>query len=323
MVCKHILLTAFLNELELIFLHTVKWFKVLLYYSNNLICFKWVRTNLFAHWYCCFCVHYKLFIYKPLFCSFGCLFPALSWSHGSPPSCPVLFLQTDFLPSCLFRHCRLSPSCSVLVSWVTYFLPCLVPTDWFLTNLPPPKVVCLLFCPGPMGHLLLVLSCSHRLIPYHPVFFPPTCCLPSVLSCSRGSPPSRSVLFPWVVSSPCLVPHNVVSFSPCLGPVGYLLPVLSCSHGSSPRSVLFPTVWPLCSVLFLFSYQVVSFSSCLVYPKWFPSELSSSYSVFSPCILSSYYCIVKSVLVWILSQLLQERSDSEGENMHFGLYLVV
>ena len=43
--CKHILLITFLNEPELIFLHTVKWFQVLLCSSNNLtsiICFHTV-----------------------------------------------------------------------------------------------------------------------------------------------------------------------------------------------------------------------------------------------------------------------------------------
>ena len=33
---KHILLITFLNKSELIFLHTVKWFQVLLYICNNL-----------------------------------------------------------------------------------------------------------------------------------------------------------------------------------------------------------------------------------------------------------------------------------------------
>ena len=37
MICKHILLITFLNEPNLIQLHTVKWFKVLLCITNNLI----------------------------------------------------------------------------------------------------------------------------------------------------------------------------------------------------------------------------------------------------------------------------------------------
>ena len=36
MICKHILLISFLNEAELIFLYTVKWFQVFLFKSNNL-----------------------------------------------------------------------------------------------------------------------------------------------------------------------------------------------------------------------------------------------------------------------------------------------
>ena len=35
MICKHILLITFLNEPELILLHTVKWFQVLLCTTNN------------------------------------------------------------------------------------------------------------------------------------------------------------------------------------------------------------------------------------------------------------------------------------------------
>ena len=37
MICKHILLMKFLNEPELILLHTVKWFQVLLRICNNSI----------------------------------------------------------------------------------------------------------------------------------------------------------------------------------------------------------------------------------------------------------------------------------------------
>ena len=35
--CKHILLIMFLNEPKLILLHTVKWFQVLLFITNNSI----------------------------------------------------------------------------------------------------------------------------------------------------------------------------------------------------------------------------------------------------------------------------------------------
>ena len=37
MICKHILLTTFLNEPKLILLHTVKWFQVLLCITKNSI----------------------------------------------------------------------------------------------------------------------------------------------------------------------------------------------------------------------------------------------------------------------------------------------
>ena len=37
MICKHILMIAFLNKPDLISLHTVKWFQVLLLNTNNSI----------------------------------------------------------------------------------------------------------------------------------------------------------------------------------------------------------------------------------------------------------------------------------------------
>ena len=45
MILKHVLLIKFLNEPELIFLHTVKWFQVLLSNMNNSIFYY----HLFAH----------------------------------------------------------------------------------------------------------------------------------------------------------------------------------------------------------------------------------------------------------------------------------
>ena len=47
MISKHILLITFLNEPELILLHTVKWFQVLLFNTNNYIkCQSFVYTQL-------------------------------------------------------------------------------------------------------------------------------------------------------------------------------------------------------------------------------------------------------------------------------------
>ena len=52
MICYLILFITFLNNPEIIFLHAVKWFQVLLYNSHNLtvIClhkFKWIYMILF------------------------------------------------------------------------------------------------------------------------------------------------------------------------------------------------------------------------------------------------------------------------------------
>ena len=47
MICKHILLITFLNVPKLIILHTVKWFQVLLYMTNNSIKYQsFVYTQL-------------------------------------------------------------------------------------------------------------------------------------------------------------------------------------------------------------------------------------------------------------------------------------
>ena len=52
MICKYILLRTFLNEPKLIFLHTVKWFQVLLCVTNNSIIHEsFVYTQMIEQFY--------------------------------------------------------------------------------------------------------------------------------------------------------------------------------------------------------------------------------------------------------------------------------